>query len=329
MTRLESECSIAVVVTAHEHPPTDSGSWQAWWAAIIPVAGLLELGAHCVQTCSVTPESDWKAARDYVAAQATSDDLIAFAPRWADPLGREYFGSDLATIEREARADESRFPRAFEVSIRGAHLGALADWTRDAQRRFGAVLVTTWRNPAPARVLDDFVAMVNPERLQVSIVQGNRETDCAFVGAAPVLSGGLGAGQAVPARRFTCPGGGLVATSIVADADYYPHRCIYAPPAGGASLVRLRFLGVAMGHALRGHQGQYIETDTSPQGPLVTITFRVDESIVGQAVHRAADGWKPFEFDTTRLAGRRADIVVEVGVSKGERYPYCFEANTR
>jgi hypothetical protein len=301
--------------------------WVA--AAAIPVVGLLELAAHVVQTHSVVSERDWRAAREYVALRAHPEDLIVFAPRWADPLGREYFGSSLATFEREARSDETRFPRAFEVSIRDAHLGFLAAWRKAGQERFGAVLVSTWQNPAPAPLLDDFVSMVKPDRLHASVVQGNRETDCAFTPNAQVNSGGLGSGQAVPAQRFACPGGAVVGTSIVADSDYYPHRCIYAPPPGGATALRLSFLGVEIGHTLRGHHGLYIETDPNPQGPVVTVTFRVADSIVGQSMHRGGDGWKPFEFDTSGLAGRRADVVVDIGVSNGDRRPYCFEASTR
>ncbi len=148
--------------------------WKKWAFSLVPAVGLLELGAHFVQTCSVAPERDWKDARAYVASQAKADDLVAFAPRWADPIGRETFGPDLATVEREARADESRFTRAFEVSIRGAHLPALSGWKRVSQRRFGGVDVTEWANPSPAPVIDDLVAHIGPQGLSVTVAQGDR-----------------------------------------------------------------------------------------------------------------------------------------------------------
>ncbi|MDP9001231.1 MAG: hypothetical protein M3O46_14110 [Myxococcota bacterium] len=267
-------------------------------------------------------KSDWAAARDYVALQVKPDDLIAFVPRWADPIGRERFGFELATFEREARADESRFPRAFEVSIRGAHLAELHGWRRVGDRRFGAVTVTTFENPAPARVLEDLVSMVGAQRMRVS--QGDR--DCAFVHTSP-QSGGLGFGPAVPGDRFACPSGGFVGASVVADLDYLPHRCIYAPPAGVGAL-RLHFLDVLFGTALDGHHALYVEAERSRQGAPVTITFSVGDAVLGSVVHRDGEGWKPFELDTTELLGKRADLVADIA-SGGERRMYCFEATTR
>lgn len=297
-------------------------------AAAVPAIGLLELLAHCVQVGSAVPEADWKAARAYVAEHAKGEDLIAFVPRWADPLGRRYFGAQLATLDREARPDETRFPRAFEVSIRGAHLAALSRWKRTDRQAFGRVVVSTLENPAPAAVLSDLVSLLDAEHLHVSIGQGVGEAECPFVANAPAQTGGLGAGLPVGGRRFICPGGAPVSTTIATDLDYYPHRCIYAFPPGGNHL-RLRFGPVSFGQKLHGHHAAYIETESSPQGLPVTLTFKADESVVGQVTHRDGDGWKGFEFDTSALAGRRGDLVAEITSAGGGRGGYCFEADTR
>jgi hypothetical protein len=316
--------------------------WQRWagrWAfAAIPAVGLVELGAHAVQTHSVAPDRDWRSARDYVAAQIKPDDLVAFAPRWVDPIGRMQLGSGIATLEREARPDESRFPRAFEVSLRGAHDPSLEGWRRTGEERFGDVTVRTLENPAPAQVLDDLVSMVGSARMQVSRVEGDRAIDCPFTHAGP-QSGGLGAGPALPADRFVCPSGGFVAASVAADLEYHPRRCIYAPPQGGRGALRIRFLGVRLGHTLHGHHALYVEAERDRRGTPVTITFRVGDTVVGSVVHHDGDGWKPFEFDTTELAaaaskpgaleGPRADIVADIETANGERRMYCFEADTR
>jgi hypothetical protein len=279
------------------------------------------MGAHAVQTRSVVPDRDWTAARDYVRAQARPEDLVAFAPRWADPIGRELFGPELATLEREARADESRFPRAFEVAIRGAHLPGMDGWGREAERRFGGVTVTRWANPAPARVIDDLVSLVGPDRMRVS--SGGR--DCPLLHGSP-QSGGLGFGPTIPGDRFVCPGGSFVGVSVVADPDYLPHRCIYAPPTGGAPL-RLRFLGVRFGRTIHGHHALYVEAEHFKGAP-VTIAWSKDDAVIGSVVHRDGDGWKPFEFDTADLAGNQADLVADIA-SSGDRRTYCFEADTR
>lgn len=299
-------------------------TWKRWAFAAIPAAGLLELGAHAVQTHSVVPQADWKAARDWVAGQVHPDDLVAFAPRWADPIGRETFGPSIATLEREARADETSFPRAFEVSIRGSHLPAFAQWKRVGEQRFGGVTVTTWENPAPAHVIDDLVSMVDPRQMRVE----RGDAGCTFVHGG-AQSGGLGFGPAIPGDHFACPNGGFVAASVVADLDYVPHRCIYAPPPGGSGVVRIHFLDVHFGHALHGHHALYVEAERNRAGTPVTLTFKVGDDILGSVVHRDGDGWKPFELDTSALAGQNGELVAEIASASGERRMYCFEADTR
>ena len=294
-----------------------------WAFAAVPVVGLLELVAHAIQTRSVASDPDWGAARTYVASQAKEGDLVAFAPRWADPIGREHFGPSLATIEREARPDETRFPRAFEVSIRGAHLPAFEGWQRASEQRFGSVTVTTWENPARAQVIDDLVSLVDPQRLRVS----RGDSDCNFVHGTP-QSGNLGFGPAVPGDRFVCPGNGFVGVSVVADLDYVPRRCIFAPPPGNAPL-HLRFDSVRFGHALHGHHTLYVEAERDKKGAPVTLSFKSGGSTLGTVTHRDGEGWKPFELDTSALAGQSAELVVEIASPGGDRRLYCFEADTR
>lgn len=304
---------------------------KTWAFAAVPAIGLVELAAHVVQARSHVDDADWKAARGFVAGAAQPDDLVTFAPRWVDPIGRLEFGPEVATLEREARPDESRFPRAFEVSIRGAHDPTLEGWRRTAERDFGQVTVATLENPSPVHVLDDLVSFVAPQKLQVARVDGDHVVDCPF-GHGSVQSGGLGAGPAIPADRFACPSGGFVGASVAADLDYHPRRCIYAPPQGGKGVLRLRFLGVQIGRTLHGHHGLYVEAERNKTGQPVTITFKIGDTVVGSVVHHDGDGWKPFEFDTSSqpesMKGR-ADVVAEIASTSSDRRMYCFEADTR
>jgi hypothetical protein len=310
--------------------------WQRWAFAAVPAVGLLELGAHVVQTHAAVPDSDWRSARDFLGANVKPDDLVSVAPRWADPIGREQLGPEIATLEREARPDESRFPRAFEVSIRGAHEASLDGWRQTDERRFGGVTVRALENPDPVHVLDDLVSMVGAQRMQVSRVDGDKVIDCPFTHAA-AAGGGLGSGPALPADRFICPGAGFVAASVAADLDYRPRRCIYTMPPGGRQVMRVRFVGVRLGRALHGHHGLYVEAERNKSGAPITITFRVGDKAVGSVVHHDGEGWKPFEFDTSELAteatteapGGRVDLVAEIGTGNPERRMYCFEADTR
>jgi hypothetical protein len=289
--------------------------------------GVLELGALALQTASVVPSSDWQAARAYVEHESKPEDLIAFAPRWADPIGRKEFGRDLATIGREARPDETRFPRAFEVALRGEHVAALKDWRRAGTQRFGGVTVTLLENPAPAKVIDDLVSEAVPTRLRVSRVDGNNETDCPFAHGSP-QTGGLGFGTPVPENRFVCPGGGYVGVSILEDTRYYPRRCIDARPFGGRNILRLRFAGVRFGRTLHGHHSLFVEAEHNQRAP-VNIAFSVDGAVIGRATHRDLEGWKGFDFDTSDRAGTTSDLVVDVDSETSDRRMYCFEADTR
>jgi hypothetical protein len=301
--------------------------WARWAFAAVPAVGLLELGAHVVQAHSVAPDADWEAARAYVAQKAAPEDLVAFAPRWADPIGRARFGPGVATLEREARPDPSGFPRALEVSLRGEHLAELDGWPLSEKRQFGGVTVTTLENPRPVHVLEDLVSMVDPSRMRVWRIDGARETECAF-GHNPTQAGALGFGPAIPGDRFTCPGS-FVGVSIAADLDYWPRRCLYAPAPGGTAFVRIRFAGVRMGHTLYGHHALYVEAERDRRGTPVTIRWTTSGSVLGSVVHHDGDGWKAFEFDTSELAGRTADVEAEIASPSGDRRMYCFQADTR
>ena len=102
--------------------------WRTWAFAAVPAVALVELVLHFSQVAGVVPADDWIAAKKIVESKVKDTDLVVFSPQWTDPVGRRYFGPKLATIAREARADEARFPRAIEVSIRGEHRPELADW---------------------------------------------------------------------------------------------------------------------------------------------------------------------------------------------------------
>jgi hypothetical protein len=295
---------------------------QRWAFVAVPLVGVVELIAHVAQTRPAASEADWLAARDYVAANAKHDDLVAFAPGWIDPVGRERFGASIATLEREARPDDSRFPRAFEVGIRGAHLGELRGWSKQGEQRFGGVTVTLLANPAPAHVIDDLVSHVDPARMRVS----RGPAECGFQHERG-QSGSLGFGPAIPGSRFVCPAGAFVAMSVVTDLDYVPHRCVYAPPTAGVP-TRIVFEDVHFGTRLHGHHAIYVEAERNKTGQPVTLSFSVNGQPLASLEHRDGDGWKSFELDTSSLAGQTGELTAEV-TSSGDRRMYCFEADTR
>jgi hypothetical protein len=309
----------------------DAADWRsrarAWAFAIVPLVGLWELGAHVVQTHSVPTESDWNAARDAVAADYKPGDLVVFAPNWADPLGRMYFGEKLAPIANEARPDESRYARAFEVSMRGQHAPELATWTTSASKKVGPFSITTLANPSPAKVLDELVPRVNPSGMSVARADANGEQECKWTHGNASASG-LGGGPAIPADRFVCPGGAFAGVSVFFDLASTPRQCIYATPTGSGSALRMKFPGVSFGGSLHGHAGLQYEAERNREGAPITLTVRAGDHAIGKVTHVDGDGWKYFELSTSDLEGQKADLVVEVSSPQSGRQ-FCFEADTR
>lgn len=301
---------------------------KKWIWLVVPAVAVVELALHVKQVNSVVPERDWKAAKAEVEKRAKPEDLVAFAPEWVDPIGRQYFGSQIATLEREGYPDVTAFPRAIEVSIRGAHLDDLAGWRETDHTSVGGIRITTLENPSPVVIKDDLLRHSGKPDMHVSIVDPGGEHECTF-GRFGVQTGGLGFGPAVPSLRYQCGGGAFVGISIMPDLDYRPRRCFYAPAQGPNATVKLRFDSIAFGKVIHGHHGLYVEAERDQKGAPVAIAFRSGEKTFGKLVHRDGEGWKSFELDTSELNGQTAELVAEITSSSRDRRMYCFTADTR
>jgi hypothetical protein len=293
----------------------------------VPLVALVELALHVKQTSSdIVPESDWTAARDVVKAELHADDLVVFAPFWADPLGRRSF-ADLATLKREGRSDVRRFARAFEVSIRGAHDPELADWKRVEEKHAGAITITLLENPSLTKVIDDALDFVTPDRLTVSRVDGDHESPCTYqhassAGGSTVVPQGL----LTPADRFVCPGGGHVGVAVLHGLDHHPHVCIYATPLA-TSTLRLKLANVSFGTSLFGHAGIQWMVERNPSPERVEVAFSAFGRPIGTGFHKVGVGWRGFELPTPELDGKRGDLVADVSPSGQKQF--CFEVTTR
>jgi hypothetical protein len=177
------------------------------------------------------------------------------------------------------------------------------------------------------RVIDDLVEHAAASRAQVTLVEGGNEIDCPWTHGLP-QTGQIGFGPGLPADRFVCGRSAFVATSIVQALDYRPHRCIYAPPLGGSAILRVRFVDVEFGRALHGYQA--ISWDAARfASPPVTLVWKASGKTLARLVEQDVDGWKPFEIDTSDLAGQKGDLVAEVSAPSSAHRQYCFEADTR
>lgn len=300
-----------------------------WALAAVPLVGVVELVLHVKQTTSdVVRDEDWLAARDAVKAEAKPDDLVVFAPFWADPLGRKWFGDELAGIKREARPDETRFPRAIEVGIRGAHRAELEGWKKSSERTVGKITIGVYENPAPVKLLTDLTDLAGPERMTVSRIENGAETPCVWQ-RGPGQPGGLGVpqGPAVPGDKFNCASGGYVGLAVLHALDHHPHLCFFATPPGPAGALRIKFANVSFGATLHGHSGVQWVNERTPSAERIQVSFSAFDRPLGTNVHRVGAGWTGFEFPTPELANKRGELVAEV--SGSAQRAYCFEADTR
>lgn len=100
------------------------------------------------------PDDDaWARAAAIVRAAHKPGDLIVFAPRWNDPVGRLHLG-DLVPIEMAARMDAARYGRIWELSIRGARAPETAGLAPLETRDVDGIEVRRFER-APAEVLAD------------------------------------------------------------------------------------------------------------------------------------------------------------------------------
>jgi hypothetical protein len=301
---------------------------KKWVVFVVPAIAVCELLLHLHQVSSVVPDADWDRAKAEVQKQVKPDDLVAFAPRWVDPIGREHFGDGIATLEREAYPDVTRFPRAIEVGIRGEHLADLAGWRQVGREKVGAITITTFANPSPVTLRDDLLRHVGKPEMHVELDGPGGDHECRF-GRFGVQTGGLGFGPAVPALRYQCGGNAFAGISILPDLDYRPRRCIYAPAQGANNVVRIRVDDFAFGRVLHGHHGLYVEAERDKKGAPVEIAFRSGDKSIGRLVHRDGEGWKGFELDTSDLAGKSAELDAEITSVSRDRRMYCFEVDAR
>lgn len=120
--------------------------------ALIAALAVWEIAVLWRAKAKAPANRDWAAAHDLVAAAHQAGDLIVFAPAWTDPVGRKWLG-DMMTVAEAARMDAVRYPRVWEVSIRGAH-SAEATGTVAVDQTFGAVRVRRFDRVAAAVTWD-------------------------------------------------------------------------------------------------------------------------------------------------------------------------------
>jgi hypothetical protein len=147
-------------LTSEATPNSESPPNRRALVAVIPAALLVLVALWEIVTIvraghDTGSEPEWDRAAAAVRAEHKPGDLIVFAPRWIDPVGREHLG-DLIPVKMAARMDGARYGTIWELSIRGARAPETRGLEAQSTRHFGAVTVRRFVRD-PAVVVYDFV----------------------------------------------------------------------------------------------------------------------------------------------------------------------------
>jgi hypothetical protein len=307
------------------------GRWRALLVLGSMGLGAAELASHFYFAQAAPEAEEWMALEPDVRPLLAPDTLIVVSPPWAEPLARQALGDAAMPLAHVARADESRFERALEISILGQRAPQLAGWQLAEERTVGRFQLRSWQNPAPARVLYDFLEHLRPPELSVWTQHEDRRHDCSF-GAAAVSNGDLHGHPTFPSPRFSCSPGNealFVAATVIEDQRYLPRRCIWAHPPKRGGSVWLRFERVPLGTEIRGYGGMPWFFERESKGTDVTLSLYVAGEQLGQAVHADGEGWKQFSFSTARFAGQTQTVELSVSSAQMWQRWFCFQAEAR
>jgi len=237
---------------------TRSSPIAAIWAALLIGVSLWEIAATRCDASSVPDDDAWDRAAAAVRAEFQPGDLIVFAPDWVDPVGRLHLG-DLISVDAAARMDAARYPRIWELSIRGAR----------------------------AADTDGLDPVVN---LDVDGVRVRRYERPAVVVTADVRD---------HLSQAKVDGAPLHAPSLeIAEVGFAPHRCIEVVPAPGKP-VRIAFTQVMLGRELVGYMGLadvFTRREIRSPGKLAVEIGGAPVATVEAGVD---DGWVRFAAPTT------------------------------
>jgi len=257
----------------------------------------------------VAGDDDWSAAAAEVRAGYQRGDLIVFAPSWSDQVGRHWLG-DLVTVEMASRADDDRYSRVWEVSIRGAEsrdrVGAHLIHAND----HGRVRVSLFQKATPVIVTEDFTSHLEDARITQAPSDGRgNETPCYR-----------------DADGFRCHGTHVERRTL--EVDYQPRRGILAP-VDGTLTTRIEYSEVDLGSRLIGYTALHdYFSRKNADGPVDFAVF-IDNERVLSIKHKNDDGWRRFTIDTARFAGAKHVVRFEVRADSSAWRTFGFHAEAR
>ena len=302
-------------------PATPAAPALSRSATILAIAGglaLLGLAAAETAQALIAPgrapsDADWIAAAADVRAAFRAGDLIVAAPAWADPLARRYLG-DLMTIAMDARMDDARYGRVWEVSQRGA-VAPEARGATTARRRFGALTVRLVERPA-AVVTYDFLAHWKDARVTRWESVEQVSLPCPWQG-----------------DRFVCPRGGTVHRELV-EVDTRIREALLAPPPVGSGpgpvpIVAVEFPEVTLGRELVVTAGLHDVWARKYGRGTVNVEVWLGQRPVANATIGNRSGWHPIRIDTRDRDGQTSSVRIQISSPEPALRNLAFAAEAR
>ncbi|MGH7338846.1 MAG: hypothetical protein ACREI7_14795, partial [Myxococcota bacterium] len=122
-------------------------------AVFLVAIAIWEIVATVRAPDGVPGDGEWRQAAAYLRERRAAGELIVFAPRWVDPVGRSHLG-DLISLEDAGRMDAARYGVVWELSIRGARAPEARGRQVEETASFGGVSVRKLRG-TPVVVVSD------------------------------------------------------------------------------------------------------------------------------------------------------------------------------
>jgi hypothetical protein len=284
------------------------GKLPLYLTVAVALLALVESAFALLAPARVAGDADWKAAAAEVREGFHDGDLIVFAPYWADQTGRHHLG-DKISVEMAGHADADRYPRIWELSIRGAHHPDVDGKKPARETRHGKVTVALYEQTAVA-IAYDFTT----------------HSDDARVTEAPTSGGGNETPCYKELGGYRC--GGLRIEPRTLEIDYAPRRGILAPASSGR-VTRLEWTDIPLGTQLVGYTGLHdYYSRKSADGP-VDFKLFVDGRERGKVHHLNTDGWRRVTVDTAAEAGGKHTVRVEISAPNAAWRTFGFHLEAR
>lgn len=277
-------------------------------AVLFAVVALVETVNALLAPLRVPPSRDWDAAAADVRAGLAPGDLIVFAPRWVDEIGRAHLG-DVIPVEMAAHADADRYARVWEVSIRGAHAPESNGARLVEDKHYGKVRVALYEKPAVA-IAYDFTSHAGEARVTQTL-GASGETPCFRDGGAVA---------------FRCAS--TLVEPRTLEMNFLPRRGLLVP-VDGARVTHLEWTEVPLGRSLVVYTGIHDYISRKRGDGRVELRLFVDGREQLHATTGNDDAWRKYELDTAAAAGTRHTVRVDISAAAPEWRTFGFHAEAR